>query len=66
MERGLSIMWIDAIWLSVQNSMPPPEKKGLCLQLKKMVRGSSGPRTANRHAERRAGRSISRHRTQLF
>src|SRR5262249_28792149 len=29
MERGLSIMWIDAIWLSVHNSMPPPETKWL-------------------------------------
>src|SRR5262245_37194657 len=50
MERGLSIMWIDAIWLSVQNSMPPPEAKRLCLQLKKMARGSSSRRTTNRHA----------------
>src|SRR5712692_9706871 len=27
MERGLSILWIDAICGSVQNSMTPPEKK---------------------------------------
>jgi hypothetical protein len=26
MERGLSILWIDAICGSVQNSMTPPEK----------------------------------------
>ena len=26
MERGLSILWIDAIRGSVQNSMTPPEK----------------------------------------
>src|SRR5262249_25481273 len=32
MERGLSIMWIDAIWLSVQNSMPPPEKALLAIK----------------------------------
>jgi hypothetical protein len=25
MERGLSILWIDAICGSVQNAMPPPE-----------------------------------------
>src|SRR5262245_49513517 len=46
MERGLSILWIDAIWLSVQNSMPPPEKK--------LVRGSSDPQTTNYYAEWRA------------
>jgi hypothetical protein len=27
MERGLSILWIDAICGSVQNSMTPPEKE---------------------------------------
>jgi hypothetical protein len=26
MERGLSILWIDAICGAVQNSMTPPEK----------------------------------------
>src|SRR5580704_19409028 len=28
MERGLSILWIDAICGAVQNSMTPPEKNG--------------------------------------
>jgi hypothetical protein len=29
MERGLSILWIDAICDSVQNSMTPPEKNAV-------------------------------------
>jgi hypothetical protein len=60
MERGLSIMWIDAIWLSVHNSvphfMPPPDKELALLAIKENGSWVVAPRNHERHAERRAGR----------
>src|SRR5712671_4866278 len=41
MERGLSILWIDAICGSVQNSMTPPEKAcPVGLQPTDLIRGA--------------------------
>jgi hypothetical protein len=57
MERGLSILWIDAICGSVQNSMTPPEKAcPVGLQPTDLIRGagrgtwcveSASPRATN-------------------
>src|SRR5437773_11817182 len=48
MERGLSILWIDAICGSVQNSMTPPEKAcPVGLQPTDLIRGAGrGPWSA--------------------
>src|SRR5215475_11339217 len=48
MERGLSILWIDAICGAVQNSMTPPEKTWSV--------GSASPRSTNEAAIGRYGR----------
>jgi hypothetical protein len=57
MERGLSILWIDAICGSVQNSMTPPDKN--------MVRRSASPRSTNGAAIGRYSRIIQRVKTDL-
>src|SRR5882762_8772547 len=43
MERGLSILWIDAICGSVQNSMTPPEKNVVPHRVGEL--GSASPRS---------------------
>src|ERR1700738_1350430 len=45
MERGLSILWIDAICGSVQNSMTPPEKNVVRHRLGELGRQAHAIRT---------------------
>jgi hypothetical protein len=66
MERGLSILWIDAIWLSVQNAMPPPDKKRLSFAIKENGSGVVEPTNHELPHGTAPRRSTKRHCMQLF